>query len=41
MKKYQDYCKAHDGKEEIFKITQKENKNLEDWVGGEILVNLQ
>ena len=38
MKKYQDYYKAHDGKEEIFKTTLKENKTLEYQVGGEILV---
>ena len=38
MKKYQDYYKSHDRKDEIFKITQKENKNLEDQVSGEIIV---
>ena len=38
MNKYQDYYKECDGKEQIFKITEKEDKNLEGQVGGEILV---
>jgi hypothetical protein len=32
LKKYQDYCKMRDLHEEIFKMTQKEDKSLEDYV---------
>jgi hypothetical protein len=32
LKKYQDYCKARDLHEEIFKINQKEDESLEDYM---------
>ena len=32
LKKYEDYCKSRDIKEEIFKITQKNDESLEDYV---------
>ena len=32
LDKYQEYCKDKDRKEAIFKITQKEDENLEDYV---------
>lgn len=28
LEKYQDYCKSHDIKEEIFKFSQKEDENM-------------
>lgn len=30
--KYQDHCRTRDLKEEIFKITQKEEESLEDYM---------
>ena len=32
LDKYQEYCKDKDQKEAIFKMTQQEDKNLEDYV---------
>ena len=32
LKKYQDYCKTRDLREEIFGMTQKEGESLEDLV---------
>jgi hypothetical protein len=32
MKKYQDYYKGRELEEEIFKMTQKEDESLEDYV---------
>lgn len=32
LEQYQDYCKSRDIKEEIFKIMQKEDENMEDFV---------
>jgi len=32
LKKYQDYCKARDIREEIFKMSQREDEILEDYV---------
>jgi hypothetical protein len=32
LEKYQDYCKSHNIKEELFKFTQKEDESLEDCV---------
>jgi hypothetical protein len=32
LDKYQDYCKSRDVKEEIFKIVQKEDENMEDFL---------
>jgi hypothetical protein len=32
LKRYQDYCKARELREEIFKITQKEDETLKDYV---------
>ena len=32
LKKYQDYCKVRDIREEIFRMTQKEEETLEDYV---------
>jgi hypothetical protein len=31
IKKHWDYCKARDTRDEIFRITQGENKSLEDY----------
>lgn len=33
LEKYKDYCIHRDLREEVFKMTQKEAKNLEDLVG--------
>jgi len=32
LDKYQDYCRTREKKEELFKMVQKEDKNLEDFV---------
>jgi hypothetical protein len=32
LKKYQEYCKARNLREEIFKMTQKEEEILEDYL---------
>ena len=32
LDKYQDYCKSRDVKEDIFKIVQKEDENMEDFL---------
>ena len=32
LDKYQEYCKDKDQKETIFKMTQQEDENLEDYV---------
>jgi hypothetical protein len=32
LRKYQDYCKERDLREEIFKMTQKDDEILEDYV---------
>ena len=32
LEKYQDYCKSHEIKQEIFKFAQKEDENMEDSV---------
>jgi hypothetical protein len=40
LKKYQDYCKARELREEIFKMTQKEEEILEDYLE-KFLYNLQ
>ena len=32
LEKYQDYCKSQDIKENLFKFTQKEDENMEDYV---------
>ena len=32
LEKYQDYCKSHNIKEEIFKFSQKEDENMEYFV---------
>jgi len=32
LAKYQDYCRTRERKEELFKMVQKENENLEDFV---------
>ena len=32
LDKYQEYCKDKDQKEAIFKMTQQEDENLEDYV---------
>jgi hypothetical protein len=32
MKKYQDYCRMREKREELFKMMQKEDENLEDFV---------
>lgn len=32
LEKYQDYCKSLDVKEIFFKIMQKEDENMEDFV---------
>jgi hypothetical protein len=32
LKKYQDYCKAKDVREEIFKMTQEDDVSLEDYI---------
>ena len=32
LEKYQDYCKSHDIKEEVFNFVQKEDENMEDCV---------
>jgi hypothetical protein len=32
LKKYQDYCKGRELREEIFKMTQKEDESLEDYM---------
>ena len=38
--KYQDYCRTRDKREELFKMVQKEDENLEDFVE-KIQYNLQ
>lgn len=32
LAKYQDYCRTRESKEELFKMVQKEDENLEDFV---------
>ena len=32
LSKYQDYCQTRDLKEEIFRITKKEDESLEDYM---------
>jgi hypothetical protein len=32
LNKYQDYCRTREKREELFKMMQKEDKNLEDFV---------
>jgi hypothetical protein len=32
MHKYQDYCQTREHREELFKISQKEDETLEDFV---------
>jgi hypothetical protein len=32
LNKYQDYCRTREKKEELFKMMQKEDENLEDFV---------
>ena len=32
MNKYQEYCRAQDPKEELFRIIQKEDESLEDFM---------
>jgi hypothetical protein len=32
LNKYQDYCRTREKREELFKMMQKEDENLEDFV---------